>query len=138
MTRFLLTVDYSGGVVEAPMTEWAPDDVRAHLDYYEALNEELADSGELIAANALTGPELAKVVTSDGSSTRVITDGPFAESKELLAGYELVDVESEERAVEIAARFSCVPGPGGMPLQQPIGVRRLMDVSDFELLRPEL
>jgi len=50
----------------------------------------------------------------------------------------LVDVESEERAIEIAARISCVPGPAGVPLQQPIGVRRVMDASDFDLLTPGL
>ncbi|HKE51360.1 MAG TPA: YciI family protein [Actinomycetes bacterium] len=138
MTKFLLTVDYNGGVVTAPMTEWAPADVKAHLDYYQALNKRLAESGELIEANALTGPELAKVVTSDGASTRVITDGPFAESKELLAGYELVDVDSEARAIEIAARFSCVPGPDGVPLQQPIGVRRLLGELDSDLLSSDL
>ena len=138
MTKYLLTVDYNGGVIETPMTEWAPEDFKAHMDYYEALNKALTDSGELIDGQALTGPELAKIVTSDGATAPVVTDGPFAEFKEMLAGYQLVDVESEERAIEIAARVSRVPGPGGVPQQQPIGVRRVMDASDFELLTPEL
>ncbi len=138
MTKYLLTVDYNGGVVETPMTEWAPEDFKAHMDYYEALNKELTDSGELVDGQALTGPELAKVVTSNGATAPVVTDGPFAEFKEMLAGYQLVDVESEERAIEIAAKISRVPGPGGVPLEQPIGVRRVMDASDFELLTPEL
>ncbi len=138
MTKFLLTVDYNGGVIETPMTEWAPEEIKAHMDYYRALNVELTESGELVEQQSLTWPELAKVVTSDGGTTRVVTDGPFAESKELLAGYQLVDVESEERAIEIAAEYSRVPGPGGVPLQQPIGVRRVMDAADFELLTPEL
>ena len=64
----------------------------------------------------------------------MVTDGPFPESKELLAGYQLVDVESEERAVEIAAQMSAVPGPGGVPIQQPIEVRQVMDAADFEQL----
>jgi hypothetical protein len=140
MAKYLLTVDYNNGVIESgtPMTEWAPEDFKAHMDYYEALNKELMESGELVDGRALTGPELAKSVTSDGATAPVVTDGPFAESKEMLAGYQLVDVESEERAIEIAARVSCVPGPGGVPLQQPIGVRRVMDDSDFELLTPGL
>jgi len=138
MTKYLLTVDYNGGVIETPMTEWAPEEIKAHMDYYGALNKELTDSGELVEQQALTGPELAKVVSSDGGTAPVVTDGPFAEFKEMLAGYQLVDVESEDRAIEIAAKVSRVPGPGGMPLQQPIGVRRVMDASDFELLTPEL
>jgi hypothetical protein len=120
------------------MTEWAPEDIRVHMDYYRALNRELTDRGELVEVQALTGPELAKVVTFDGGTAPVVTDGRFVEFKELLAGYQLVDVESEERAIEIAAKVSCVPGPGGVPLQQPIGVRRVMEDTDFELLTPEL
>ncbi len=138
MTRYLLTVDYNGGVVDTPMTAWAPEDVTAHMNYYRVLIKELTESGEMVEQQALTGPELAKVVTSDGVNAPVVTDGPFVEFKEMLAGYQLVDVESEERAIEIAARISCVPGPGGVPLQQPIGVRRVMDASDFALLTPEL
>jgi hypothetical protein len=138
MTKYLLTVDYNGGVVDTPMTEWAPGDVKAHLDYYRTLLGELKASGELVDDQALTGPEQAKVVTSDGVTAPVVTDGPFVEFKEMLAGYELVDVESEDRAIEIAARLSCVPGPGGVPLQQPIGVRRVMDAADFKAMTPEL
>jgi hypothetical protein len=77
-------------------------------------------------------------VTCDGVTTPLVTDGPFAEFKEMLAGYQLVDVESEERAIEIAAKISCVPGPAGVLLRQPIGVRRVMQACDFELFAPEL
>jgi len=136
MTKYLLIVDYNDGAIDTPMTEWAPEEITAHMDYYRALNRELIESGELVDHTALTGPELAKVVTSDGKTAPVVTDGPFAEFKEMLAGFQLVDVESEERAIEIAARVSCVPGPGGVPLQQPIGVRRVMDAADFKLLEP--
>ena len=126
MTRYLLIVNYD-----------APEEVKAHMDYYLALLKDLADSGELVDSQALTGPELAKIVTSDGVAAPVVTDGPFAEFKELLAGYQLVDVESQERAIEIAARISCVPGPGGVPLQQPVAVRRVMESADFEVLTPQ-
>jgi hypothetical protein len=81
-----------------------------------------------VEAQGLTGPELARVVTSDGRSAPVVTDGPFPESKEFLAGYWIVDVESPERAVEIAAQASAAPGPGGVPIQQPIEVRQVMSV----------
>jgi hypothetical protein len=133
MPRYLLIVDYQPGVVAEPMDEWAPADIAAHMDYYRAQLAEIRDSGELVDDEALTGPAYAKVVTSDGGAP-VVTDGPFAEFKEMLAGYQLVDVESEARALEIAARISAVPGPGGVPLQQPITVRRVMDAADFEAL----
>jgi hypothetical protein len=137
MTKYLLIVDYQPGAIETPMTEWDPGDISAHMDYYAALRQELLDSGELITQEALTGPESAKIVTSDGVTAPVVTDGPFPEFKEMLAGYQLVDVASEARAIAIAARISAVPGPGGVPQQQPIGVRRVMDEADFEQLMSE-
>jgi len=130
--KYLLIVDYQPGVIDKPMTEWEPADVAAHMDYYAALREELLATGELVTQEALTGPEVAKVVTADGVTAPVVTDGPFAEFKEMLAGYQLVDVESEQRAIEIAAKISAVPGPGGVPQRQPIGVRRVMTEADFQ------
>ena len=85
------------------MEEWKPEEVEAHLDYYRALGRELEESGERVQSEVLAGPDLAKIVTSDGSAT-VVTDGPFQEFKEWLAGFQIVDVESEERALEIAAQ----------------------------------
>ena len=127
MSRYLLVVNFEGGVVETPMEEWKPEEVTAHLDYYRALHRELVDSGELVESEVLAPPNLAKIVTSDGATAPVVTDGPFQEFKEWLAGYQIFEVESEERALEIAARLSAVPGPGGVPTQQPIHVRRIMD-----------
>jgi hypothetical protein len=128
MARYLLGVNFQPGVVDTPMEEWTPEEIDAHLGYYRALNKELEASAELVQTEILTGPDLAKIVTSDGTAP-VVTDGPFQEFKEWLAGYQIVDVESEERALEIAARISAVPGPGGVPTQQPIHVRRIMDDS---------
>ena len=127
MARYLLIVDFQPGVSESPMEAWKPEEVQAHLDYYGALNRELIASGELVGQEILTGPDLAKVVTSDGVTAPVVTDGPFQEFKEWIAGYQIVDVESEERALEIAALVSTVPGRGGVPTQQPIQVRRIME-----------
>ena len=133
MTKYLLIVDYQPGVVETPMEQWAPGEIKAHMNYYDELNKDLAARGELVDGYALTGPELAKVVTA-GTGAPVVTDGPFVEFKEMLAGFQTVVVDSEARALEIAARVSAVPGPGGVPLQQPITVRRVMDSGDFEKL----
>lgn len=132
MTRYLLLTKHDRTLDIPPMTEWDPDDIAAHLDCLRALNQQLADNGELVEMVALTGPELAKRVTSGGADA-VVTDGPFAEAKELLAGYQLIDVETEARAVEIAAQVSAAPGPGGKPIGQSIEVRQVMGVfgTDF-------
>jgi hypothetical protein len=128
MPKYVLIVDFQPGVVDTPMEEWKPEEVEAHLDYYRALNRELTDRGELLQTEILVGPDLAKIVTSNGAQT-VVTDGPFQEFKEWAAGFQIVDVESEERALEIAARLSAVPGPDGVPTQQPIHVRQVMEDS---------
>ena len=127
MPKYLLVVDFQPGVIDTPIEEWKPEEVNAHLNYYRALHEALVASGELVQSEVLTGPDLAKIVTSDGATAPVVTDGPFQEFKEWLAGYQIVDVESEERAIEIAAKLSAVPGPDGIPLQQPIQVRQVME-----------
>ena len=127
MARYLLAVDFQGGAVETPMEEWKPEEITGHLDYYKALHRELVTSGELVQSEVLAGPDLAKIVTSDGVNAPVVTDGPFQEFKEWLAGYQIVDVDSEARAIEIAGKISAVPGPDGAALQQPIQVRQVMD-----------
>ena len=125
MPKYLLAVNFQPGVVDTPMEEWKPEEIEAHLDYYGALGRELEASGELVDSVVLAGPDLGKIVTSDSLGAPVVTDGPFQEFKEWVAGYQIVDVETEERAIEIAARYSAVPGPDGFALQQPIHVREL-------------
>ncbi|ACQ82352.1 YCII-related protein [Beutenbergia cavernae DSM 12333] len=127
MTKYLLGVTFESGPDTTPMEEWTPEEIQAHLDYYGTLTEELVASGELVSGTLLTGPDLARTVRSDGVAAPVVTDGPFGEFKEWLAGYQIVDVESEERAIEIAAKVSAVPGRGGIATQQPVHVRRIMD-----------
>jgi hypothetical protein len=132
--RFMLLQSY--GPVEsgcAPMPEWSPADIRAHVEFQQVLNRELLGRGELVDAQGLAGPEQARRVVSDGTGAPVITDGPFPESKELLAGYRLVDVDTAARAIEIAAQVSAAPGPGGVPIQQPIEVRQVLSAPDPEL-----
>jgi hypothetical protein len=137
MARYLLAVNFEGGVVETPMAEWKPEEITAHLDYYKALHQELVESGELVESEVLSPPDLAKIVASDGASAPVVTDGPFQEFKEWLAGYQIVDVESEARAIEIAAKISAVPGPGGVATQQPIQVRQVMDQAPSDVAEME-
>jgi hypothetical protein len=101
----------------------APEEIHAHIGFMLRLNEELAASGELVSAEGLTPPAAAKVVrvTADGSPA--ITDGPFPETKEFLAGYWIVDVASEARVIELATRISGAPGRGGAPMRIPVEVR---------------
>lgn len=133
MPKFMLLQNYTPIEGLEPITTWAPGDFKAHIDFQHLLNEELVASGELVDAQGLAGPELAKFVTFDGVGAPVVTDGPFPEAKELLAGYRIVDVESEARAIEIAAKTSAAPGPQGRPIQQPIEVRQVMGAPSPEL-----
>jgi hypothetical protein len=132
--RFMLLQNY--GEVESecpPMTEWSPGDIKAHIEFQQALNQELLEKGELVDAQGLAGPDQARFVVSDGASAPVVTDGPFPEAKELLAGYRLIDVETVERAIEVAAQASAAPGPNGVPIRQPIEVREVLGAPDPEL-----
>jgi hypothetical protein len=132
--RFMLLQNY--GEVDSkcpPMTEWTPGDIKAHIEFQHALNQELTERGELVDAQGLAGPDVAKFVVSDGASAPVITDGPFPETKELVAGYRMVDVETVERAIEIAAQASAAPGPNGVPIRQAIEVRQVMGAPDPEV-----
>jgi hypothetical protein len=124
--RFMLLQDYAPIEGVAPISEWAPEDIQAHIAFQRRMNDELTERGELVDANALTGPEAAKFVTYDGVGAPVVTDGPFPEAKELLAGYRMIDVESLERAIEVAAQASAAPGQKGVPVKQPIEVREVM------------
>ena len=70
MTRYLLGVTFEPGVIDTPMEEWKPEEIQAHMDYYRTLNRELTENGELTGGEVLTGPDLAKIVTSDGGRRR--------------------------------------------------------------------
>jgi hypothetical protein len=123
--KFLLMMNVPPGTGAYEYHDWSPDDWRAHLAYWDRLNGELSERGELVGIHALTPPAEARLVRA-GKDGAPITDGPFPETKEFLAGFWIVDVESPERAYEIAAKASLVPGPGGAPMYMPIEVRQVM------------
>jgi hypothetical protein len=104
---------------------WSRKDIQAHIAFMMGLNKGLKESGELVGAEGLTWPDQAKLVRA-GEDGVPVTDGVFAESKEFLAGFWIVEVASPERAYEIAARASAAPGAGGAPLNMPIEVREIM------------
>ena len=128
--RFMLLQHYAPAEnCDLPMQEWRPEDIQAHIEFQQALNAELIGSGELVDAQGLS--QKVKTVTSTGTAP-VITDGPFPEAKELLAGYRLIDVETVERALEIAAQASAAPGPNGVPIGDHIEVREVMGAPVFD------
>jgi hypothetical protein len=104
---------------------WSQKDIQTHFAHLTALKKDLTESGEFVTTEGLAIPHQAKVVRAGANGTP-ITDGVFPESKEFLLGYWIMDVESAERAYEIAARISAGPGPGGVPTNMPIEVREIM------------
>jgi hypothetical protein len=113
--------------------EWPRKDLQAHIAFMMAFNKELHERGELVSAEGLSFPDQAKQVRA-GKDGRPVTDGVFPESKEFLAGFWIIDVDSPERAYEIAAKASAAPGPGGAPLNMPIEVRPIMSGPPPEML----
>jgi hypothetical protein len=113
---------------------WSKEDLRAQVAFMRAFSKELKESGNFVATEGLGFPNEARVVRA-GRKGEPVTDGVFPESKEFLAGYWIVDVESAEQAYQIAARASAAPGPGGTPANMPIEVRQVMSAIPDELLR---
>ncbi len=112
---------------------WASKDLQAHIAFMMSLNKDLRDAGELVSAEGLSFPDQAKLVRA-GKDGVPITDGIFPESKEFLAGFWIIDVDTPERAYAIAARASAAPGPGGAPLNMPIEVRPVMSAPPPEMM----
>lgn len=122
--KYILMMTSTKAGVEGYRT-WSKSDVQTHFAHLTKLNKELGESGELIATEGLAGPEQAIVVRA-GKDGAPVTDGVFPEAKEFLLGYWMVDVETPQRAYEIAARISAGPGPGGKLTNMPIEVRQIM------------
>ncbi|MFO7179801.1 MAG: YciI family protein [Pseudomonadota bacterium] len=123
MKYMLMMHTPSGGPYQ--IASWPREDIQAHIAFMKNFARKLTASGELVAAEGLAGPDQAKRVRA-GADGKPITDGVFPETKEFLAGYWIVDVDSPERAYAIAAEASAAPGPGGVPLNMPIEVRQVM------------
>jgi hypothetical protein len=121
------------GWKEAGIGTWPPDDIKAHIGFMHRFNKELTQAGELVSAQGLNLPEEARVVRAGKGGAPEVTDGPFAEAKEFLAGFWIIDCENKERAYEIAARASAAPGKGGVPMNMPIEVREVMSAPPVDL-----
>ncbi|MDI6100366.1 YciI family protein [Actinoplanes sp. NEAU-A12] len=116
-----------------PISGWTPEEIQAHIGFMIETNGKLAADGELVDAQGLAAPEQAKIVRAGAGGAPVVTEGPFPETKEFLAGYWIVDCDTPERAVELAAYVSTAPGPGGAPLNMPIEVRPIMSAPPEDL-----
>jgi hypothetical protein len=128
--KFILMMNHPGKV-PYQITRWKPAEITAHIAFMKQFAAKLNESGELVGAEGLAGPDQAKLVSASAEG-EPITDGVFPESKEFLAGYWLVDVDSPERAYRIAADASLAPGPGGKPLYLTIEVRQVMSAPQPE------
>jgi hypothetical protein len=130
--RYMLMMNVPSGGGGYQINNWSPEDFRAHIDFMHRYNKELKADGEFVDAQGLTPPGEAKLVRA-GKNGAPITDGPFPETKEFLAGFWLIDVDSAARAYELAAKASAAPGPGGAPLNMPIEVRQVMSTPPDQL-----
>ncbi|HKV61862.1 MAG TPA: YciI family protein [Candidatus Acidoferrum sp.] len=105
--------------------KWTKEDLQRNVAFMRSFSKELKDAGVFVATEGLGWPNEAKIVRA-GKNGEPVTDGVFVESKEFLAGYWIIDVESPQQAYRLAARASGAPGPGGTPGSIPIEVRQVL------------
>lgn len=130
--KFMLMMHAPRGTGDYQIFHWPPERLQAHVQFMKDLNVDLVKNGEFVGAEGLAPPQQARIVrAADDAGTPEVTDGPFAESKEFLAGYWIIDVENEARAYAIAARASTAPGPDGKPMKMSLEVRPVMGAPPF-------
>lgn len=124
--KYMLMMNAPRGTGDWNISDWSAEDFEGHMAFMRRLNKELRNEGVLVGVEGLAPPGQARIVRADTDGKPVVTDGPFPETKEFLAGYWIVDVENPEQAHAIAARASRAPGPRGVRLNMPIEVREVM------------
>ena len=127
MAKYLLLKHYRGAPAPAndvPMDRWTPAEVEAHIQFMNDFAAKLERDGEFVDAQALSPDGVW--VRSDAGGGAAVVDGPFAETKDLIAGWMVIDVDSYERAVELAGELSAAPGAGGEPIHEWLEVRPFM------------
>lgn len=124
MAKYLLLKHYRGAppaANDAPMDQWSPDEIDAHMKYMDDFAQKLEGTGEFVDSQPLSPDGMW--VRYDGEGKPPVTDGPFAETKDLIAGWMIIDVDSEQRAIELAGELSAAPGLGGDPVHEWLEVR---------------
>ena len=123
--KYMMMMHAPRGTGDYKIDGWSPEDFQAHMAFMHQFNQELTAAGEWVDGQGLAAPGEAKLVRA-GRDGAPVTDGPFPEAKEFLAGFWIVEVDSPARAYALAAKASAAPGPGGAPLNMPIEVRQVM------------
>ena len=127
MAKYLLLKHYRGApaaVNNVSMDHWSPDEVDAHIQFMRDFAAKLEGTGEFVDAQALAPDGVW--VRSDGEGRAPVTDGPFAETKDLIAGWMVIDVDSYDRAIELAGELSSAPGANGEPIHEWLELRPFM------------
>ena len=127
MAKYLLLKHYRGApapVNDVPMDKWKPDEVEAHIQFMNDFASRLEGSGEFIDGQAVSPDGVW--VRFDGEGRPPVVDGPFAETKDLIAGWMLIEVDSYQRALELASELSAAPWAGGAPLGEWLELREVM------------
>ncbi|MEE1782219.1 YciI family protein [Streptomyces sp. SP17BM10] len=127
MAKYLLLKYYRGApepVNCVPMDQWTPEEISDHIRFMHDFAARLEKTGEFVDGQGLAPEGLW--VRYDGEGRPAVTDGPFPETKDLIAGWMIIDVDSRERAVELAGELSAAPGAGGRPIHEWLEVREVM------------
>jgi len=118
MTQYMILIyESEAGYATAPPDMWQTA-MEAHGRFAEQV---VAQGGKILGGDALQPTATATSIRGD-----VVTDGPFAETKDLIAGWMVIDVETYERALELAGELSAAPGAGGKPIHEWLEVRPFM------------
>ncbi len=128
MAKYLMLKHYRGGPAatnDVPMDHWTPEEVRNHVRFMDDFADSLRETGEFVDAQALAPDGMW--VRYDGEGKPPVVDGPFAETKDLIAGWMVIDVDSQERALELTGELSAAPGAGGRPLGEWLELRPFLD-----------
>ena len=131
MAKYLLLKHYRGGPERTdygsiPMSDWTPQEVSDHIAFMNHVADDLRERGEYVDGQALS-PD-GTFVRYDGPGRPPVTDGPFAETKDLIAGWMIIDVDSYDRALELAGELSAAPGAGGEPIHEWLELRPFLGV----------
>ncbi|MFG2502318.1 YciI family protein [Streptomyces sp. NPDC048441] len=132
MAKYLLLKHYRGAPAshnDVPMDQWTPEEITAHVQYMRDFAARLEGTGEFVDSQALAAE--GTFVRYDGEGRPPVTDGPFAETKDLIAGWMVIDVDSHERALELAGELSAAPGAGGKPIHEWLELRPFLGSHDI-------
>ena len=124
MAKYLLLKHYRGAPApehNVPMDQWTPEEFDAHVKFMNDFADKLRQTGEFVDAQALSAE--GTFVRYDGPGRPPVTDGPFPETKDLIAGWMVIDVDDYQRAVDLAGELSAAPGRNGEPIYEWLELR---------------